>query len=295
MNFNHHSRLATPLLMLALACSGLSCSDTKFAGHDATLPNTPKKSDTPVTKDSTTPDPKKNTDTTNSSTPSLPTSPVPGLLNGTPGGTPTSVPAVDFNAGDPSIITQDGTVQAKRCSAPLTVPGTANPYLAGAAGGTEILSDTAPQQSAPEVIPNRIDCLSEGSKLSFDVSGQITFDPGESPTSADGRFGDNGGNQAFGGKSGFVAPMNSLVGVFTGDVQGSGLGDFASFESQNRKTYSPALGSIFFIGDGKASDGTVQTFIVPRGAKHLYLGVSDRFEWNDNSGQLTGSILWRPR
>jgi hypothetical protein len=42
-------------------------------------------------------------------------------------------------------------------------------------------------------------------------------------------------------------------------------------------TLTPALGQVFFIGDGLTGtgSGSVQTFTVPRGATRLFLGIAD--------------------
>jgi len=99
--------------------------------------------------------------------------------------------------------------------------------------------------------------------------------------------------------SGIVAPNGGFVaGVFevggeptgtappTLDFESSGLG--TSFTS-----LAPELNQMFFIGDGLTGDGTgtVQTFLVPAGAKLLYLGIPDACGYNgltgchsDNSG-----------
>jgi hypothetical protein len=78
----------------------------------------------------------------------------------------------------------------------------------------------------------------------------------------------------------------ALVGVFLGEtLPGSApaaLRFYASNSSQGGiqtdfLTLTPKIGQVFFIGDGLTGTGigTVQTFVVPAGATHLYLGYID--------------------
>lgn len=101
---------------------------------------------------------------------------------------------------------------------------------------------------------------------------------------------------AFGGISSYAGPQGPLVGVFLDDGVPSGsapsgldftpggLGtDFASL--------SPALGQVFYIGDGKTGGGAFQSFFAPAGATRLALGIPDGFgfggapgAYDDNDG-----------
>ncbi len=47
---------------------------------------------------------------------------------------------------------------------------------------------------------------------------------------------------------------------------------------------SPELKQVFFIGDGKRNDGTLQQIVVPAGATRFYLGMHDNINWANNSG-----------
>jgi hypothetical protein len=68
------------------------------------------------------------------------------------------------------------------------------------------------------------------------------------------------------------------------DFTPSGLGtDFASL--------SPALGQVFYIGDGKTGGGALQSFFAPASATRLALGIPDGFgfggapgAYDDNDG-----------
>jgi hypothetical protein len=98
------------------------------------------------------------------------------------------------------------------------------------------------------------------------------------------------------GISGYIGPQGPLVGVFldnniptglapsTLDFSPAGLGiDFL--------TLTPALGQIFYIGDGVTSGNVFQEFTAPTGATRLYLGIPDGFgfvglpgAYDDNDG-----------
>lgn len=101
---------------------------------------------------------------------------------------------------------------------------------------------------------------------------------------------------SFGGISSYTGPQGPLVGVFLDasipngaapaglDFSSSGMGiDFLSL--------APALGQVFYIGDGKTSGGVFQQFIAPAGATRLALGIPDGFgfggapgAYDDNDG-----------
>jgi hypothetical protein len=108
---------------------------------------------------------------------------------------------------------------------------------------------------------------------------------------------------SFGGISGYKGPQGPLVGVFldnsvpsagpapaTLDFTPSGLGiDFLAL--------SPALGQVFYIGDGLTSGNVFQQFIAPAGATRLFLGIPDGFgfvgapgAYDDNDGSYRVKI-----
>lgn len=62
-------------------------------------------------------------------------------------------------------------------------------------------------------------------------------------------------------------------------------------------SYSPVINQTFFIGDGKTSGGSSQTFAIPAGATKLYLGVVDAFSvhgtasyYGDNTGSFSAQV-----
>jgi hypothetical protein len=48
---------------------------------------------------------------------------------------------------------------------------------------------------------------------------------------------------------------------------------------------------VFFIGTGKTSAGDLRKVIVPQGAARLYFAVMDIYQWNNNSGELSGAVM----
>ena len=94
---------------------------------------------------------------------------------------------------------------------------------------------------------------------------------------------------AFGGISSYVGPQGPLVGVFLSDAVPNGAApDGLDFTPGGLTTefpsLSPALGQVFYIGDGKTSGGVFQTFIAPIGATRLALGIPDGFGFGGDPG-----------
>lgn len=208
-----------------------------------------------------------------------------------------AIPTPDDNT---TIKTDDGGAIFQPCTRELQVPGRSNPFLAGMPEGTSInytfakKPDVAGSESPVQLVPDRPDCIKEGQTIVFNISGQISH--GGSPaTDADGKQDDIKFHQknAFLGKSNIRAPLNSMVGVFlTNDIP-SGTPptmDFQSPASRDYVTISPAVGQIFFIGDGKRSNGELQEVVVPAGAKRVFIGIMDAYEWSNNSGALSGGF-----
>ena len=62
----------------------------------------------------------------------------------------------------------------------------------------------------------------------------------------------------------------------------------------------PGLGQLFFIGDGRTSDGSVQRFVVPGRGTRLFLGIADAYAfrgppgfYDDNSGSFRVQVAFR--
>jgi hypothetical protein len=139
-----------------------------------------------------------------------------------------------------------------------------------------------------------------GDAVTFsNVTGQISCING--PTNGpDGSTTCAGGNtniNSLAGISGIVNAQRTmfLTGVFIGakepadpapdrlDFSASALGiDFASF--------TPKLDQTFYIGDGHNAIGAQQQFVVPSGARRLYLGFADAFGFRGNPGAYDDNI-----
>jgi uncharacterized membrane protein len=230
--------------------------------------------------------------------------PIPGatgsgsLLIGTPvSATLTTTPPI-VAAGDSTVTTtldlrDQGTTLAS--SAPVTVPGTSDPYLAGMPNGsTASSSDVAPAQS-PVLVTGL--SIVPGSHLSFTAVGAVGQDPATPNYGPDGNLNEVLPHVvgAENGISSIRAPFNALVGVFLGPDQPNltaapGTLDFGSGGNVaggiDYTTLSPELKQVFFIGDGLTSQGIPQSITVPAGATRLFLGTMDGFGWFNNVGSF---------
>ena len=178
----------------------------------------------------------------------------------------------------------------------VTVPGTANPWLAGAADGTTAASgDVAPTQSPVQV------SVTAGDVLRFYVSGTTGYASGTyiSPDGDGGSYWELD-HAAENGVAGIDnAPASALIGVFldaTAPVAGSepsaldyviSSGVSAAREAAS---HSPGLKQPFFIGNGVGAGNGRQTFTVPAGATRLFLGTLDGSGWFDNVGSFAVNI-----
>ena len=95
------------------------------------------------------------------------------------------------------------------------------------------------------------------------------------------------------GKGDCYAPINAVMGLFLGPADPATEGvppstlDFSSQQSRDFQTLSPQVRQVFFIGDGRRDNGSVQQFVVPAGATRLVIGTMDQYEWNNNVGSYT--------
>lgn len=183
-----------------------------------------------------------------------------------------------------------------------TVPGSANPWLAGQTA-TSILAITYNQSvfvdtaifNSP-VQANNVPLL-PNEWLLFDVSGQTSNGPTHPMYNPDGLTDKPVGNfgGAMNGIANVNAPLSSLVGVFLSkndpqNVPTPASLDFSTAQSRDFTDLHPELQQVFFIGDGLTSLGDFQHFYVPEGATRLYLAVMDGYEWNNNVGSLSVGV-----
>lgn len=192
-----------------------------------------------------------------------------------------------------------------------SVPATSNPFLAGMPNGSvasvnnphanpdyagsHYYPKTKKTVNASPIAASNF-TLTSGQTLTFDgINGNATNDYNDSNTyTADGNTGSIQSNSA-GSENGIAnctAPLNCLVGVFLTDAQPSNSSapaslNFSTASSRDFATLSPKVKQLFFVGDGRTSNGDVQQFVVPEGATRLFVGTWDGYEWNNNAGAFT--------
>jgi hypothetical protein len=191
------------------------------------------------------------------------------------------------------------------CTPQFQINSATNPFLAGMPNNTSITypssTDRTPRNAPAQVMPTEATCLQAGTALYFKVDGRITFDARAGQESNADGIGTKVVRHTLGNVNKIAmttAPINSLIGIFldaTVPSQKPNMPpslDFSTPEKRNFKTLAPALGQIFFIGDGKDGSGTMQAFVVPQGATRLYVAIMDEYEWNNNVGRFTVTTSW---
>jgi len=172
----------------------------------------------------------------------------------------------------------------------VTVKGTDAIYLAGRA---DIAIPTVGEEDAAfplircggdlqESFPPLV-AVNPGDKFTFKVSGAIDYYGLDQPVGPDGSLENPGDIYNLGGISGYQGPNGALVGVFLSDANPSdeAAPDVLDFSPDGMgitfDILAPALGQVFFIGDGltQADDGALQLFIAPPEATRLFLGIAD--------------------
>ncbi|WP_298669591.1 PEPxxWA-CTERM sorting domain-containing protein [uncultured Sphingomonas sp.] len=149
-------------------------------------------------------------------------------------------------------------------AATYVVPGTSNPFLAGASGGDNVVmngyTDTAAANSPVGV------SVIGGQTLAISATGAVSNCPGcllSGPNGAGGVASAgvtaNGFTEIVNGYSNL--PLNGLIGVF------NNLG----------------MNNPFLIGTGG-------TFVVPTGATTLYLATVDGYQWSNNIGSFSVNV-----
>jgi hypothetical protein len=159
---------------------------------------------------------------------------------------------------------------AGSAGAAVTVPGTSNPFLAGASGTDSVTMNgfTDPASlDAPVGI-----AVSPGQTVKIsNVTGLVSNGPCCSPVGPTGGADTASQPVTANGFAELVAgyaslPINSLVGVFYGP-----------------NPADPGVDSVFEIGAGGS-------FMVPTGTTELYLATVDGFQWANNSGAFTADV-----
>lgn len=140
--------------------------------------------------------------------------------------------------------------------------------------------------------------IQAGSSYKITASGQVDFYIGTgSFAKPDGYAGSKSNISGLGGISGYKGPKGSLVGVFINDATYKFTAPSPMTMDLNTLAVKPATGQVFFIGDGKTSEGSEQIFTAPNNATHLYIGFADAYSfsgvpgyYNDNDGTLQVSV-----
>jgi uncharacterized delta-60 repeat protein len=191
------------------------------------------------------------------------------------------------------------TIRPPSSAVTVTVPGTANPWLAGMPNGTQSeFGDYAPANSPVLVNLN----LTPGSWVQVsNITGTAAHWP-PAPTGPEGCLildpciftnisHDIGAEH---GKSNLTAPINSLIGVFLDNNIPQNPApaslDFSTMQSRDYLDLHPQLKQVFFIGDGKTNGGVQQKITVPPGATRLFLGIMDGIEWINNTGAFNVTV-----
>ena len=86
-----------------------------------------------------------------------------------------------------------------------------------------------------------------------------------------------------------------LVGVFLSDERPDRSKAPQPLEfGKRRRNFSslpPQLKQVFFVGTGRSPSGALRRYLVPAKATRLNLAVMDGYEWNNNSGSFTVTVL----
>ena len=127
-----------------------------------------------------------------------------------------------------------------------------------------------------------------GMRFIFRATGGVDYygDP-HGKTGPDGAPETESAIEALDGISGYSGPHGSLVGVFLDAANPKdGTPPDPLENNTSFSTLSPALGQVFFIGDGLTGTGTgvPQTFFAPAGATRLFLGIADAMSFGGQPG-----------
>ncbi|MEO1059148.1 MAG: FG-GAP-like repeat-containing protein, partial [Actinomycetota bacterium] len=194
---------------------------------------------------------------------------------------------------DDDVLTYSG---AANLVSTVEVPPNAHPWLAGQPDGTTVTGGSALADSP--ILAATDDLFTAGDELTFIASGNAG--------TSSAVYGPEGFTNStfFGARDGFSglrAPFAAPVGVFLGDAApepGSTPADLdfsSSGIDDDFVTLSPLLQQPFLIGDGRAPDGTIQTFVVPDGATRLFIGIMDSGSWTTNPGDGFEVTVVSPR
>jgi len=181
-----------------------------------------------------------------------------------------------------------------------TVPATDNIFSAG------LSTPVAPGGGGAGTLPAQITLSSGQNAFQFQVSGTDTpniNDPSLANLTAEGTSSWPTDLNPVGGISGYMGDYAfPLVGVFLSVTPAQApppptLNFSAGAIGRNFLSLSPAIGQVFFIGNGLTDSNQAQTFYAPAGATLLFLGLPDGYDfagdpgqYQDNAGSLNVSV-----
>ena len=194
-------------------------------------------------------------------------------------------------------LTVGGPAPTSAATVEVTVPGQADPWLAGMPDGSTAscylgVCSVPPDQS-PAHVPDL--CLIAGEFLTFQVTGGTAQNPNYPLLPPDGGQPTIHHAGADNGMSTIFAPISSCLAVFLSDDRPDQSPappdlDFGTVESRNYLLLSPMLKQVFFVGDGRTTEGVLQKIVIPMEATRLYLGTMDSWEWSNNIGELDAKV-----
>lgn len=221
----------------------------------------------------------------------------------------------------PVTVRAECIAQVSGETASSYVSAKSNPWLAGMPNGSVSqnlrpdashvwdYAGTGPNNaSSPGMISLSPANIQAGQAVLFDsVTGTVANDGSTTPVNPDGNTGwivNLGTANGIGasnwplsvnGVSNIKAPMSAMIAVFLNDNAPNSTSaptalDFSTEASRDFTSISPQLKQVFFVGNGRRSNGEAQQFIVPEGATRLFIGNMDAWQWNDNTGGFTATI-----
>ena len=303
--------------MTAVTDAKNSQGDDLISDQPKPLPAAPPEKEAPPVLDNATPNPPADNDTPSmSSVPSTDDALPPITPQVTPPIPPTPPPPSAHQDDIPTIVVEPPRDTPPVVSTPM--PPEAPPVVSVPPDIAPSPSTPPPSEPGPSVVlkpcsqtPTDVtpknspilvapigDCITAGKQIFFSVSGSITFSRVDAPTDGNGSLSQIVHHQkgATLGKSDIIAPINSLIGVFLSDSDPAAMPapatlDFSTQKARDYVSLSPAVGQVFFIGTGLTSTGEHHKIVVPQGTTRLYFAVMDIYQWNNNSGSLSGAIM----
>jgi hypothetical protein len=154
----------------------------------------------------------------------------------------------------------------------LSVPGTADPFLAGAPSGGSVTFSTGDVDTAPAESPTGF-AVTPGETVAITyLSGLVSHGPCCALT------GPAGGPEGNASSFSFTATFPELVSGFSNLPFDSLVGVFYGPDPSD-----PGVDTVFEIGKGGI-------FVVPTGTTELYLGTVDSYQWNNNLGAFDVAV-----